>query len=504
MLRPHVVRPLTELDELVFELVIPPDHFLRQVLSLVDFVRFWDWMAPCYSPDMGRPAEDPVLMLKLEFLQFHDNLSDRKVIERAKTDVAYRHFLGVPLAAALPDPSSLTYFRGRLGVDKHQQIFDELIVQAREHGLVRDRLRLKDATHVIANIAIPSTIRLVAQARDRLLLAAEPFDTVRVTGERARVEMIRASGQGLSREEQLVARVEHLQEIVAWIDQLDPSGDSSIAERTALCDARNFAHKILQDRARDKTPDRTVSVHDSDARWGHHGEIYCGYKLDISMDADSRLITALNVMPANGDEVDDATTLIHHEEEIHGNDVAAMSIDSVGFDGAKLAEWTDAEGLNLEVFVPPKKQIETKYFKGEEFHEDESGQALVCPAGEKSFSRNRNEDKTGWIYRFDRRTCIACPLAAQCVKSLKWKGRSVNRTDHAAHRAAAREKAKTEKYRHVRKEHLAVERKIWELVQQHQGRRARCRGLPKVTIQQLLTGFCVNVQRIVRMLANPT
>jgi N-acetyl-gamma-glutamyl-phosphate reductase len=42
-------------------------------------------------------------------------------------------------------------------------------------GLVRDRLRLKDATHIIANIAIPSTIRLVAETRDGVLEAAEPF-----------------------------------------------------------------------------------------------------------------------------------------------------------------------------------------------------------------------------------------------------------------------------------------------------------------------------------------
>jgi hypothetical protein len=30
-------------------------------------------------------------MLKLEFLQYHDNLSDRQVIARAQTDDASRH-----------------------------------------------------------------------------------------------------------------------------------------------------------------------------------------------------------------------------------------------------------------------------------------------------------------------------------------------------------------------------------------------------------------------------
>ena len=45
-------------------------------------------------------------------------------------------------------------------------------------------LRLKDASHVIADIAVPTTLALVAQARDKLLAAAEPFAAVRVEGER--------------------------------------------------------------------------------------------------------------------------------------------------------------------------------------------------------------------------------------------------------------------------------------------------------------------------------
>jgi hypothetical protein len=32
---------------------------------------------------------------------------------------------------------------------------------ARKHGVVKDRLRLKDATHVIANIVVPATMALV-------------------------------------------------------------------------------------------------------------------------------------------------------------------------------------------------------------------------------------------------------------------------------------------------------------------------------------------------------
>jgi transposase len=193
----------SKIDLEVFEHLVPPDHYLRRAPESIQFEGFRPILAGYYSPDQGRPAEDPVRMLKLEFLQYHDNLSDRQVVQRAETDVAYRYFLGLALEDELPDPSLLCIFRGRLGVEGHRAIFDKVVAQAREHGLVKDRLRLKDATHVIADVAIPTTLALLAQTRDKLLLAAEPFDPLRVEGERARAEMIHTATQSRSNEERL-------------------------------------------------------------------------------------------------------------------------------------------------------------------------------------------------------------------------------------------------------------------------------------------------------------
>ena len=66
-----------------------------------------------------------------------------------------------------------------------QQLFDALVGQARQLGLVKDRLRLKDATHIIAGVAVPSTIRLVAQVRDQLLDLARVWMDAAITEEEA-------------------------------------------------------------------------------------------------------------------------------------------------------------------------------------------------------------------------------------------------------------------------------------------------------------------------------
>src|SRR4029077_16371597 len=143
-------------------------------------------------------------------LEYHYNLSDRQVIAQSRCNMAFRWFLDLSLHSPLPHHTLLTYFRERLGAEKHQQLFDAIVGQARAQGLIKDRLRLKDATHVLANIAIPATIALVSQTRTRLLEALMPFVAERVAQEQRHAEQIRAATADLSGEERLLQRVAHL------------------------------------------------------------------------------------------------------------------------------------------------------------------------------------------------------------------------------------------------------------------------------------------------------
>ena len=94
------------------------------------------------------------------------------MLGRAEIDLAFRWFLGVPVSGPLPNPLLLCLFRGRVGVAGFHEIFRRLVAIALEHGVVKDRLRLKDATHVLADIAVPTALALVAQTRDKLLDSA--------------------------------------------------------------------------------------------------------------------------------------------------------------------------------------------------------------------------------------------------------------------------------------------------------------------------------------------
>jgi IS5 family transposase len=193
-------------------------------------------------------------MLKLEILARHYRLSDREVVRQAQVHVAFRLFVGLGLDSPLPHRSLLTSFRHRVGAQRLQQIFHALLGQARELGLVRDRLRIKDATHVIANIAIPSTIGLVAQTRDQLLTALQPFAAAAAQQEQQRALAIRIASADLPDEERLVHRVAHLRAILAWADQLpqqEPFHQATSRAQEHLWQALTLAHKVLADREPD-------------------------------------------------------------------------------------------------------------------------------------------------------------------------------------------------------------------------------------------------------------
>lgn len=506
MLRPWQHKPPSDLDLQVFEALVAADHYLRRVKAALNFETLRAILVECYPSSTGRPAVEPVLLLKLEFLEYHYNLSDREVIAQARVNVAFRFFLDLSLYSELPHHTLLTYFRERLGADQHRRVFHAVVAQARQHGLVKDRLRLKDATHIIANIAIPSTIQLLAQTREQVLSAAEPWWSEWVAEHRQHAANLHETTESLPDTERLLQRVTHLRQIVVELEQrLDEHAPAEGQEVERLCQALQLAHRVLADREERKKGakvDKVLSIHDPQARTAKHGDWYDGYLLDVAVDAESEIITALNVLPANGDEGADAATLIAQEEQAHGNDVEALSMDGAGFRGQVLRELTDPQGLSLEVITPPPPERESTVFRPEAFTLDAPKEELTCPNGQQTRRRTYSPRENGWRFRFSTKQCRGCPLRAQCLEKPEKRGpRVVVKNDYEEEYRRARAKAQTLEYARVRKEHPKIERKLGEMVRWHRGRRARYWGGAKVLIQGLLTAVAVNVKRIVHLLA---
>ncbi|MEK7216528.1 MAG: transposase, partial [Chloroflexota bacterium] len=300
--------------------------------------------------------------------------------------------------------------------------------------------------------------------------------------------------------------VTHLRAVLAWADDV-PRQDAfrlqSDQAQERLRAALALAHKILADRDDPKAGDKVLSVQDPDARCGKHGDWYDGYLLDVAMDADSEIITAVNVLPANGDEGADAVQLLEQEEAAQGNDVEAISIDGAGYRGPVLRELTDPQGLNVEVFTPPSERIPLTVFGSEQFTLSPDGKTLTCPAGQTTTYHERNTNDTGVKFRFAQKQCAGCAQRDHCLSNPKTKSRTVVKNDYEAEYKAAQAQAQTPAYAKVRKEHPAIERKLSELVRRHDARHARYRGRLRVLYQSLVTSVVVNLKRIVRLLTAP-
>jgi hypothetical protein len=350
-------------------------------------------------------------------------------------------------------------------------------------------------------MAVPTALALVAQTRDKLLTAAEPFAPELVEGERVKLELLREATKQHKPAERLATRLAQLHEMLIWADAVLPpeEADTNHAWQAFLAQ-RELAHKILDDQEHPEAGDRTVSTTDPDARRGKHGAFFEGYLTDISIDADSEIITEINVLPANGDEAGDAVALIQQEEDAHGNDVEAMSIDGIGFNGPVLRELEDPNGLNVDTYVPVPEEREGGLFTPQDFQEDRERGVVTCPAGQTSATHYHDSQKRTTKYRFNADVCGACPLLAQCMKQPPGRhGRTVCKSDYQTEHQRARHKTGTPQYAAVRREHTKVERKLGEVMNRHGGRRARYRGIWKVLMQELMASTATNVKRLVRL-----
>jgi transposase len=169
MLGPAKPRRLDEPITVSLEDLVPTNHFYRHLEAKLDlgFVRAW---AQDLYAERGRPSIDPVVFFKLQLVMFFEGIrSERQLIATASLNLAHRWYLGYALDEELPDHSSLTRIRQRLGVDVFQRFFEKVVDLCQEAGLVWGRELYVDATKVAANADLDSLVpRFYFEAKRRV------------------------------------------------------------------------------------------------------------------------------------------------------------------------------------------------------------------------------------------------------------------------------------------------------------------------------------------------
>ena len=130
---------------------IPRDHVLRRVLEKVDFSFVRQQVRDRYGYN-GNVSEDPIVILKLMFLLFFDNVkSERELMRVIGMRLDYLWFLGFDLDDEIPHHSVLSKARRRWGAEVFQELFVRVVMQCVKAGLVEGSKIHVDGSLVQAN-----------------------------------------------------------------------------------------------------------------------------------------------------------------------------------------------------------------------------------------------------------------------------------------------------------------------------------------------------------------
>ena len=82
-----------EIKILDIEALMPKDHLLRKVDKAVDWTKIYELTAPYYCEDNDRPAVDPVVLVKMGFIQHLYGISSMtRTVSEIEVNIAYRWY----------------------------------------------------------------------------------------------------------------------------------------------------------------------------------------------------------------------------------------------------------------------------------------------------------------------------------------------------------------------------------------------------------------------------
>jgi IS5 family transposase len=465
-------------DHYVYERHLPSDHELVRIHGEVDFSFVEGETKDLYEEEMGRPSWPPEILFRMLFLEYYSNLSDVQVSEQCVYNFLYRWFVGLKVGEGTPDDTTLVVFRKRLGPERVERFFNKINEQAKSKGILVGRHKIMDATHVIANVAIPSTVGLLRQARKKVLreiekkypLCAKQLGETYGEGDR----------QGRrATEEELVREVELTRAFFSEARGKYTEGtDQIITEMEEMLYGE----------------EKVASLVDPDARWGYKDEDhpFCGYKVHVGCD-ESEVVTSVDLLSGNENEGAETNVraLLQKERE-QGMEHGAVVADAL-YDSAEnrkaIHEEKTLEGEAVRAYIPSRQK--EKWL--DRFHYQKDRDRVICPAKQLSIGKSPHEQ--GHLYYFSVQSCRDCPYREDCPPLNEGRVRVFVSEDYELKLMDENPERKE-----ALKRRPLIERRFGGGKKWHGLGRARYRRKWRVAIQAIMTFLVMNVKRMVKLL----
>ena len=134
---------------------------VNRVLEEKGFDRFVeDACQKFYAPVMGRPGVVPGAYFRMQLVGYFEGLdSERGIAWRCADSLSLREFLGVGLAATVPDYSTVSRTRRLIDIETHGEVFTWMLLVLAGAGLIDGKTVGVDASTLEANAAMRSIVR---------------------------------------------------------------------------------------------------------------------------------------------------------------------------------------------------------------------------------------------------------------------------------------------------------------------------------------------------------
>ena len=470
----------------LYNIVIKPDNFWRQLNDMVDFSFVYEELKNNYSSTMGRACEDIVRMFKYLLLKSYFKLSDRGLVERAETDLLFKYFLGyAPEETKLIDPSLLTVFRRERLKDGEKNLMDKLINKTVEIALKKGLIEVKnkiivDSTHTNA------MFHHISPREELIRQAKELRKSIYKVDESMHDKMPKKKEDTGILEDQ----IDYTKELLKIIKE-----DGRFTALPGIKEQIDYLEETMND-----TEIELEYSKDQDAKVGHKtaDTSFFGYKTHIAMTPE-RIITAATVTTG---EKHDGKELINLIEK---SQAAGVEVEAIIGDGA----YSEKDNLYYcnENSIKNVSKLSKSVTHGngknkEDFEYNKDAGMYVCKAGHmaitkrKTGSKNKNEQVES--YFFDVEKCKHCPFKNGCYKDgAKTKTFNVKIKDDT--HITQMDYMKTEEFKTLYKERYKIEAKNAELKNNYNYGNANSCGKLGITIQGATTLFLANMKRIIKL-----
>ena len=422
---------------------IPENHLLRLIDKHISFDFVRERLKQSYS-DMGRPSIDPELLLRILLIGYlYGITSERRLVEELRMHLAWRWFTGLGFDQEIPHHSTFSKNRhGRFQESKlFEQLFEQIVQQCLEVGLVEGKQLSVDGTFVEANAAKESRV-----PREQLAEAAQVNHTVR----------------------------QYLKEL----EEQNPVEEP--------------VHK--QDQVSTTDPDSTYAT-----KGGTSARL--GYYNNYLVDNHSCVVVGVQATAARmSQETVAAQDMIDRFARWQGREPVSVVADAT-YGNGEFVQWLTERDITF--YMRTRDSIHRKnspFYGPERFTYQAESNSYRCPAGQQLNYVGLNVRNRTHAYIGNRKRCGACPLKAQCTSG-KYKYLAIHM--HEGARQHARSLVATPAFAHAQRQRKKVEALFAELKNQIGLRRLRLRRLKFVREQFFLAAAAQNLKRLVRFLSKP-